>query len=309
MGMGLILIVVRFQMPELAARQMRMLLDIALPRQVAQHFIKHPERYDDTVRMPATIIFTDIRGFTHMVEHLGGNLAELKLHLELVMDKVVEIHLRHDLIVDKFIGDAVMSFRGGPLVAGDPPEHAYRVVRAALESIRAVRDLGDPYFNGMKIGGASTGDCLIGAFGTSRRLSYTALGDAVNLAARLEPASGKTGTRNLFCETTYGLTKDRPDIAWRRFGRLRVEGKDKSVGVYEAFDAEEARADPWLGRFEEALLAFEAGRLELAKKLFEETQRVRPGGDAAAAFYLKHCEELLRSGLPEGWEPVVRTTK
>ena len=145
------------------------------------------------------------------------------------MDRLVGELVEHDLIIDKFIGDAVMSFRGGPLVAGDPAEHAYRAVRAALDSIKALAALNDPYFHRVKIGGASADDCLIGAFGTSARLSYTILGDGVNLAARLEPASAQCGTQNLFCETTYRLCAGRPDLVWRRWGRIRVAGKSEPV--------------------------------------------------------------------------------
>src|SRR5206468_3470772 len=145
------------------------------------------------------------------------------------------------MIIDKFIGDAIMSFRGGPLVTGTLADHAYRAVRAALASTRSLKALDDPYFDRVKIGGASSDDCLIGAFGTSARLSYTILGDGVNLAARLEPASGQCGTRNLFCEYTRNLCAERPDVTWRRWGRIRVVGKAHPVNVYEAIDPGDER--------------------------------------------------------------------
>ena len=78
-----------------------------------------------------------------------------------------------------------MAFRGGPLVSGNESDHARAVVRAALEAAAALSEVNDMYFSRVKIGGASD-ECLIGAFGTDRRLSYTALGDGVNLAARLD---------------------------------------------------------------------------------------------------------------------------
>src|SRR5581483_3130147 len=160
----------------------------------------------------------------------------LSAHLEAAMDRLAGELVKHDLIIDKFIGDAVMSFRGGPLVSGDLADHAYRSVRAALDSIKALSALNDRYFHRVKIGGAAANDCLIGAFGTSARLSYTILGDAVNLAARLEPASEQCGTQNLFCETTYQLCAKRPDLTWRRWGRIRVVGKSEPIGVHEAFN-------------------------------------------------------------------------
>ncbi len=141
------------------------------------------------------------------------------------MDRLVGELIKHDMIIDKFIGDAIMSFRGGPLVSGDPAEHAYRAVRAALDSIKALAELDDPYFHSVKIGGASSDDCLIGAFGTSARLSYTILGDAREPRRAARTGQHQCGTQNLFCERTYRLCAEHPDLVWRRWGRIRVVGK------------------------------------------------------------------------------------
>ena len=282
LGMGAIMVVMRYHLPEISSRQVRLLLDIALPHQVAERLRRQPETYEPPLRMPATIVFCDVQGFTRAVERLGSDLGTLKTHLERVLDAVVEVHLKHDLIVDKFIGDAVMSFRGGDLVTGDAAEHAYRVVRASIEAQRAVAELSDPFFSGMKIGGASSPECLIGAFGTSKRLTYTVLGDAVNLAARLEPACGQVGARNLFCETTCTLTRARPDLVWRCFGVLRVQGKGRTVRVYEAMDLAEAGDRRWLEQFQLGLAAFADRRVEAATPLFEAAGRPRARGGAAA---------------------------
>lgn len=308
-GMGLVLFVVHFQMADITSRQVRMLLNIVLPHQVAEFYMKHPNAYGAAVRMPATIVFSDIHGFTQTVEKLGGDLDQLKKHLERVMDAVVEVHRSYDLIVDKFIGDAILSFRGGNLVPGTPEEHAYRVVRASIDSMKAVRDLNDPYFPRMKVGGASNPDCLIGAFGTSKRLSYTVLGDGVNLAARLEPASGKCGTQNFFSELTWQLTRTRPDIVWRHFGTLQVEGKVRLVKVYEAFAASDVPNRRWLDCFASALQSYEVKNFAAAKALFEETTRVRPGGDEASLFYAGLCGEWIQTGAPADWTPAVRMKK
>ena len=225
------------------------------------------------------------------------------------MDRLVGELARHDLIIDKFIGDAVMSFRGGPLVAGDREDHAYRAVRAALDSARALAELADPYFHRVKIGGASADDCLIGAFGTSARLSYTILGDGVNLAARLEPASAQCGTANLFCERTYRLCRDRADLAWRRWGRIKVAGKSAPVDVYEAIDAAALDGSPFLATFRGALEAFERNAFDRARDLFLLADSQRPGGDEPSRGYALWCEKLLQGGPPVGWEPVYETHK
>src|SRR5581483_2013075 len=185
----------------------------------------------------------------------------LSAHLEAAMDRLAGELVKHDLIIDKFIGDAVMSFRGGPLVSGDLADHAYRAVRAALDSIKALSALNDPYFHRVKIGGAASDDCLIGAFGTSGRLSYTILGDSVNIAARLEPASAQCGTQNLFCEETYSLCAKRPDLVWRRWGRIRVVGRTAPIAVYEAFDADHTADWRFLATFHRALELFDCKSL------------------------------------------------
>ena len=142
----------------------------------------------------------------------------------------------------------------------------------------------------MKIGGARRSDCLIGAFGTSARLSYTILGDGVNLAARLEPASGQCGTQNLFCETTHQLCAGRPDLAWRRWGRIRVAGKSDPVEVFEAFDAVDLGDPTFIATFHRALEAFERNDFDRARDLFLLADSQRPGGDEPSRDYARWCE-------------------
>jgi class 3 adenylate cyclase len=101
------------------------------------------------------------------------------------------------------------------------------------------------------------------------------LGDAVNLAARLEPACGAVGARPLFCEQTYDLVKKRPDILWRRLGELRVSGKDKTIKVFEALEPGEAGDGEWLAAFSEALVAYEGKRLKQARAGFARTDSLR----------------------------------
>jgi adenylate cyclase len=217
-------------------------------------------------------------------------------HLELVMDAVVERLIAHDLIIDKFIGDAVMAFRGGPLVEGDPTDHARRVVRAALEAAGVLSDINDPYFAHVKIGCASDDECMIGAFGTSRRLSYTVLGDGVNLAARLEPASGQCGAQALFCDETHRLCGEMPGIAWRRWGTIRVKGKTEPQTVWEAFDTSRLSDVAFIKIYEEARGIFEEGDLLAARPLFISADTARPDGDKPSRLHSAWCDDLIKKG-------------
>ncbi|MDR3639444.1 MAG: adenylate/guanylate cyclase domain-containing protein [Isosphaeraceae bacterium] len=301
--------IMTYHQHDVSQAQLRGLLNLALPKQVAERFMLDPHCYDRKLRRPATIVFMDFVGFSQTCEELAHDPDRLSSHLEAAMDRMVGELIRNDMIIDKFIGDAVMSFRGGPLVEGTPADHAYRAVRAGLESIRALSELQDPYFRRVKIGGASSDDCLIGAFGTSARLSYTILGDAVNVAARLEPASAQCGTQNLFEETTYRLCSDRPDLAWRRWGQVRVEGRSLPVTVYEAFDVREGVDLGFIATFQRALEAFEHNDFDRARDLFLLANSQREGGDAPSRGYIGWCESLLLEGTPAGWEPVFETHK
>src|SRR5262249_59632744 len=103
------LVVARYQLPGLWSRQVRAILNVALPTQVTEWLMEHPEAWNRTVRAPATIVFCDIKGFTTTVEKLA--IDDVRVRLERALDAIVDAHLAHDLIIDKFIGDAVMSFR------------------------------------------------------------------------------------------------------------------------------------------------------------------------------------------------------
>ena len=293
LGITLLLIVVRFMLPAMSMGQIHQLLNVALPKQVAHHFIRDPSLYHRTVRMPASIIFCDIQGFTNTVEKLDSDLQQLKDHLEKAMEEIVSKHISNDLIVDKFIGDAVMSFRGGNLVTGTPKEHAYRVVRASIESLQAIKKLNNPYFNKVRIGGASSEKALIGTFGTAERLSYTILGDRVNLAARLESMCKETQTLNLFCDNTYELTKDCTDILWRRYGTVAIRGKKERITVYEAFDQRDTVAPKWLSLFHQALDAFEAEDFQTATKHFQSCIESRAGGDPPSHVYIQRIAAMV----------------
>jgi class 3 adenylate cyclase len=296
MATALFLVLIHGQLHDTSWNQLRSLLNIALPAQVAEHFLHHPGAYKERHRAPATILFIDFVGFSSTAERLHDDVRALAEHLELVMDAVVERLVSHDLIIDKFIGDAVMSFRGGPLVAGDAVDHARRVVRAAMEASSALADLADPFFSRVKIGGASD-ECLIGAFGTSKRLSYTVLGDGVNLAARLEPASGQCGAQALFCDATRRLCGELPGISWRRWGSIRVKGKAEPQIVWEAFDDSRLPDPAFIGLYERARAIFETGEIAKARPMFVEADRARPGGDGPSRLHSDWCGELLEKGV------------
>ncbi len=308
-SMVMFLYIMGYHHLDVTETQLRGLLNLALPVQVADQFITDPQAYTRKCRMPATVLFMDFVGFTRTTEALAHDPDRLSMHLEAAMDRLVNELARHDMIIDKFIGDAVMSFRGGPLVPGSPADHARHAVWAAIDSSFALAELKDPFFHAVKIGGASADDCLIGAFGTSARLSYTILGDGVNLAARLEPACGQCGTQNLFDEVTHRLCAGVDDFTWRRWGWIRVAGKSGPIQVYEAFDTSRLLEREFIATFHLALAAFENHDFDRARDLFLLADSQRRVGDHPSRLYAHRCEALILGGRPVGWEPIFETHK
>ena len=138
-SMILFMYILAYHQLDVTQQQLRALLSLALPRQVAERFLVDPTAYDKKARMPATIVFMDFEDFTETCERLAHAPDRLSAHMERAMERLVVELSKQDMILDKFIGDAVMSFRGGPLVAGEPAEHAYRAVRASLDCIRELK--------------------------------------------------------------------------------------------------------------------------------------------------------------------------
>jgi adenylate cyclase len=190
-----------------------------------------------------TVLFTDVRGFTALSSRTDPDVLVGQLN-ELLEELVAAIDL-HEGTVDKFLGDGMMAFFGAP---GVQPDHAARAVDSAVEMLERVAQLnvrraerGDaPLTIGI---GIATGRVVVGNIGSTRRLEYTAIGNAVNLAARLESATKQVGVDVLLDEATASAV----DEAFvERIGTVAVRGVDDPVAV--ATLARAAEAPPALDR-------------------------------------------------------------
>ena len=302
------LFIVRVQIPDVTRSEIAKLLNIALPKQVADSFLKNPSLMNESIDMPATIIFTDLIGFTSIVEDLNGDHKKLRNYLQKSLGIICNEHLKNNLIIDKFMGDCVMSFKGGNLVNGSPEEHAFSVVKASLNSKLQLGNSNLEYFNNARIGGASTDSALIGSFGTENRLTYTVLGDAVNLASRLESASKHLGVENLFCEKTMKLTNNYCEIIWREVGVIIVEGKRRPIKGFEAILNNEHNRK-WIDKFHEGLKYYISKEFIKAKSNFTEVVEFRFNGDKLSNIYINNCNNIINKGLPKNWQPIIETRK
>jgi len=183
-----------------------------------------------TTRRLVTVLFSDIRGFTTLSEQLQPEqVAEM---LREYLTEMTEIVFRHGGTVDKYIGDCVMALYNVPFA---DPDHAIKAVRTGLEfqertlavSKRWEDKLGIAIRNGV---GINTGEAVVGTLGSKQRLEYTAIGDTINLGARLESITKDYKTNIIIGESTYELVKDH--FVTKELGDVIVKGKTRPVKIY-----------------------------------------------------------------------------
>jgi adenylate cyclase len=184
-------------------------------------------------RKVATIFFADIRSFTAISEKLSPEAVVEFLNE--YMTRMVSCIEQTGGVVDKFIGDAIMGVWGAPLSAGTPKDDALAAIRAMILMREALldfnKDRGGPdrplIHNGS---GLNTGPCIAGQIGSLSRMEYTVIGDAVNLASRIEALNKPFGTDVLVSEYTYELVKD--EIIAEPMPAITVKGKEKPLTIY-----------------------------------------------------------------------------
>jgi adenylate cyclase len=182
-------------------------------------------------RRDMTVLFSDIRGFTTVTER--GQPEEIVGMLNEYFTRMVAIVFRHHGTLDKFVGDMVMALFGAPL---DDPSHADHAVEAALEMLDALHELntrwraaGHPELD---IGiGINTGSMIAGNIGSEAIMSYTVIGDAVNLGSRLESLNKEYSTRIIISKTTRDRLSGR--YCFRPLGDVVVKGKTQPVAIFE----------------------------------------------------------------------------
>ena len=220
-----------------------------------------------------TVLFCDVRDFTALSENLPPRELSAMMNAYLTPMTAL-IHATHGTI-DKYVGDSIMAFWGAPI---DNPNHARGAVEAALAMQRKIPSLNDEFrshgWPALVIGiGINSGAMNVGDMGSEFRKAYTVLGDAVNLASRLEGLTKEYGVEVIVGEDTKAAL---PDLAWREIDRVRVKGRGKPLTIYQPLDAAQGDSDSELAAWREALRTYRERRFEQAEAEFAELDRRRP---------------------------------
>jgi adenylate cyclase len=213
-------------------RRVRQLFARFVSPDVFSHLMADPARARlGGERRDMSVLFSDIRGFTTFTE--AGKPEDVVDQLNEFFTRMVEVIFANGGTLDKFVGDMVMALFGAPL---DDPDHADRAVRAALGMRAALADLNARWErqgrSRLAIGiGINSGEMIAGIIGAERIVSYTVIGDAVNLGARLESLNKEYGTDIIISAATRERLKGRYDS--RRLGEVTVKGKTRPVEIFE----------------------------------------------------------------------------
>jgi adenylate cyclase len=222
----------RYFVEDYQKRVVKRLFGRYVSKDVYEQLIAHPDRAElGGKRREMTVLFSDIRGFTTVTEK--GNPEELVAQLNEYFSRMVDIVFRHRGTVDKFVGDMVMALYGAPV---DDPDHAEHAVAAAIDMVRELGDLNRGWasrgMTQLDIGiGINSGDMIAGNIGSSSIMSYTVIGDNVNLGSRLESLNKDYGTRIIISDATRIRLKGDYDI--RPLGDVVVKGKSRPVAIFE----------------------------------------------------------------------------
>jgi adenylate cyclase len=280
-------------------RQLTGLFGQYVPPELVEEMSRDPENYSMAGRKAElTVLFSDVRGFTTISEKLEPD--ELSALMNRYLGAMTVIVRKHRGTLDKYIGDAIMGFWGAPV---DDPEHARHAVAAALGMRAALVDLNRTLTSRgwptLWIGiGINTGPMTVGDMGSHVRRAYTVMGDAVNVAARLEGL-----TRRFDIDIIVGeATRERvTDIAFREIDRVRVKGRVAPIAVFEPQPPHE-HGDA-LTRWHAALAHYRAREWDEAQTLLATLAAQYPERQVYA-MYRRRIDALRGIALPEDWDCV-----
>jgi class 3 adenylate cyclase len=274
---------------------------------VVEDIVSDPTRLQlGGVKKHMTALFTDIKNFTKIADALTAE--QVVDILNYYLSSMSDIILEQKGTIDKYDGDAIISFFGAPV---DLQDHALHACLSAVCMKRtekeANRHMMEKMFSPMPLHtriGINTGEMVVGNMGTKRKMNYTIISNAVNLAARLEGVNKQYGTWILASENTIKETKDQ--LLCRRLDRIRVIGIEEPVRIHEILETN-ANAAPALyelaGLFQTALDFFETRDWKSAESAFDQVLKAFPD-DVPALLYLNRCQKFRQYPPKEEWDGI-----
>lgn len=285
-------------------RQITNLFGQYVPKEVVGELSEHPDQVSmegDSREM--TILFSDVRSFTTISEGLESK--ELSLLMNEFLTPLSRVVYKHRGTIDKYMGDCIMAFWGAPL---PDAQHAQHAILAGLEMQKTLEAL-QPHFKEkgwppIRIGvGLNTGRVSVGNMGSEVRVAYTVMGDAVNLASRLEGITKEYGAGIVVGENTKEAA---PDFVYRELDWVRVKGKDKPVAIFEPLGLVGQVEDNLLEEvrmFAQVLRAYRSQDWDQAELQLHELQKRSPQAKLYQV-YLERIAYFRSNPLASDWDGV-----
>ena len=288
----------------------RRTLERYVSKNLVKEILENPDGYYSTlrgVRVPATMLFSDLVGFTTLAEK--ADPEALVAQLNEYLTRMTSVVFSNGGTLDKFIGDAIMAVWGNVRSLG-VAQDAKNCARAALGMRSQLRQLNERWREEGRMGlgmgiGINQGEVLVGNIGSQERMDPTVIGDSVNLASRLEGLTRIYGVDILVGATAAELVRD--EFYLRSVARVQVKGKTKPVDVFTFVGARNEDVEPeflkWLESYEEGLERFRARDFTEAKISFSRFLEFYPD-DLLAKMYLDRALEYEQQPPDEAWEAI-----
>ncbi|MGF1485062.1 MAG: CHASE2 domain-containing protein, partial [Opitutales bacterium] len=302
-----------FVLEQYERRRVRGVLDRYVTQNVAELVLANRQDFTRLLRgrrQNVAVMFSDIRGFTALSEKTDPErlVAQLNEYFRGMVDAI----LAEGGTLQKFVGDAILAVWGDTHSHGEA-EDCRRAVRAALAMRNCVARLNrewldDPERHQLQIGvGLNYGEAIVGNIGHPMRMEFTVLGDAVNLASRLEGATKFYRQNLLVGERTYALTRDA--ICYRHTDRIRVVGRSRALDVYTPLSLIEEPAPLWLEDWHTGMAHYFASRFEAAERCFRRVSEHFEGEDETAHIFIGRCRMYREKPPAHGWTGATALTE
>ncbi|MBU0728335.1 MAG: adenylate/guanylate cyclase domain-containing protein [Proteobacteria bacterium] len=302
-GVILLMIVLEifaFVRTELRAGEVKKAFTSYVSPEVVGEILKDPDKLElGGVEREITVLFSDIRGFTSLSEKVTP--TQLVQMLTQIHDPMTNVVLNNKGMLDKYIGDAMMALFNAPL---DVANHADKAVHSALAMIETLHEVNGRFraqgYPEVDVGiGVNTGKCIVGNMGSKVRFEYTAIGDAVNLASRLEGLCKTYKCRVVISDATREQLSD--GVLVRQLDRVRVKGKNIPVHIFEAMKTTEDNKQI-KQRFEQGLEKYFSQEFSQAMAIFEDLADNM--GDKPSEIFIARCKDFIANPPEQDWDGV-----